>query len=101
MCFYYQQYQEAIVATRKGQPYDYSELADLPGFAPIPFQPKPQTLPPPTANVDAPPAKPPQSSVQMRPSQPQQQRPMPSNGSVPQPAAKPSNSSLFFLIFLF
>ncbi|CAF1094841.1 unnamed protein product [Didymodactylos carnosus] len=30
------QYEEAIEATKRGKPYDYNELADLPGFAPIP-----------------------------------------------------------------
>ncbi|UJR21607.1 hypothetical protein I4U23_024689 [Adineta vaga] len=32
------QYEEAIDATRKGRTYDYNELPDLPGFAPIPVQ---------------------------------------------------------------
>lgn len=46
-----------MVATRKGQPFDYNELSELPGFAPIPVH-------------TAQPAAAPQTSVQARPSQP-------------------------------
>ncbi|CAF3908062.1 unnamed protein product [Rotaria sp. Silwood2] len=69
------QYTEAIDATRKGRPYNYSELPDIPGFAPIPVQQsKPQPAAPPSS---APAAKPVPSNTQTRPSQSQQQRPVP------------------------
>ncbi|CAF3989952.1 unnamed protein product [Rotaria magnacalcarata] len=44
------QYEEAIDATRKGRPYNYTELPDLPGFAPIPVQ---QGTPQPTASASS------------------------------------------------
>ncbi|CAF0836910.1 unnamed protein product [Adineta steineri] len=68
------QYQEAIDATRKGRPYDYSELADLPGFAPIPVPQSKAQQPPPTANPTVAPVKTSQSTTQVRPTQPQPQR---------------------------
>jgi len=61
------QYEEAIAATKKNRPFDYSELPELPGFAPIPGQqakapaaPIPAVAPVPTsAPVPAPTAIPP------------------------------------------
>ncbi|CAF1013356.1 unnamed protein product [Rotaria sordida] len=70
------QYDEAIDATRKGRPYNYSELPDLPGFAPIPVQ---QSKPQPVASSSsATAAKSTSSHSQARSSQLQQQRPLPS-----------------------
>ncbi len=94
-----QQYQEAIEATRKGRPYDYSELPELAGFAPIPVQQsKPQLPPPSSATADAAaPVKVSQSTIQMRPPQSQPQRPMPTNGSLPQLATASSTSELSML----
>ncbi|CAF3410052.1 unnamed protein product [Rotaria socialis] len=60
------QYEEAIDATRKGRPYNYTELPDLPGFAPIPVQ---QGTPQPTASVSsaaATTARPASSNTQVR-----------------------------------
>jgi coiled-coil and C2 domain-containing protein 1 len=85
------QYQEAIEATRKGRPYDYSELAELPGFAPIPVQQsKPQPPPPSSTTTTPAPMKPTQSTAQARPTQSQLQQPIPRNGSFPQLATKAS-----------
>ncbi|CAF5047926.1 unnamed protein product, partial [Rotaria sp. Silwood1] len=69
------QYEEAIDATRKGRPYNYSELPDLPGFAPIPVQQsKPQPV---AASSTATAARPAPSNTQVRSSQAQQQRTVP------------------------
>ncbi|CAF0721649.1 unnamed protein product [Adineta ricciae] len=66
------QYEEAIDATRKGRPYDYAELPDLPGFAPIPVQ---QAKPQPSGSTSSnPAARPSPSNPQARPSQAQQQQ---------------------------
>lgn len=74
-------------ATRKGRPYNYNELPDLPGFAPIPVQQlKTQSSPSATAGNPA--------NTQVRPGQ--QQRP------VPAAAPPPANSiSTLHLIGIF
>ncbi|CAF0973323.1 unnamed protein product [Rotaria sp. Silwood1] len=73
------QYEEAIDATRKGRPYNYSELPDLPGFAPIPVQQsKPQPV---AASSTATAARPAPSNTQVRSSQAQQQRTVPTAAS--------------------
>lgn len=61
------QYQEAIDATKKKRPYNYSELPELPGFAPIPGQQaKAPVAPAPTAMPEArpPPPSPAPAAVQ-------------------------------------
>ncbi|CAF0805027.1 unnamed protein product [Adineta ricciae] len=82
------QYQEAIEATKKGRPYDYSELADLPGFAPIPF---PQSKPQQTASGTAATTT---VSIPARPSQPQQQRSSQLASTMSQPVEQGSTTSL-------
>jgi len=73
-------------ATRKGRPYDYSELPDLPGFAPIPVQQSKPQQPSSAPGATATQVKPSQLTTHVRPSQPQQ--PVP----IPQPASKVSTS---------
>ncbi|CAF2397763.1 unnamed protein product [Rotaria sp. Silwood2] len=93
------QYQEAIDATKRGRPYDYSELADLPGFAPIPIpQSKPPQVPPSTTgNSIAVSLKPPQSPALVQSSQTQQQQQQQRTTlpvvSIPQAEAKPSTNT--------
>lgn len=90
-----QQYKEAIDETRKGRPYDYNELAELPGFAPIPFQqPKAQPSEPAAA-----PVKTSQSTAQVRPTSIPAQRPIPTAESLPQLPNKSATSSLSILFF--
>lgn len=69
-----------MIATRKKQPFDYKELPDLPGFAPIPIE-----------QGDAQPIPPP-APVQVRPSQP---RPVAEPVAPPQqqPSAVPNTPS--------
>ena len=55
----FQQYEEAIRATQRGLPYDYNELPEMPGFAPIPVH---NAQPAAAASSHAP--------AQARPSQP-------------------------------
>ncbi|CAF4848316.1 unnamed protein product [Rotaria sp. Silwood1] len=103
------QYQEAIDATRKGRPFDYNELAELPGFAPIPIQQSkpPQVQPSTTGTIAATGAsgKPLQSPTLVRSSQapqqrttlptssiPQQQTSLPTT-SIPQVESKPSTNT--------
>ncbi|CAF3656264.1 unnamed protein product [Adineta steineri] len=87
------QYQEAIDATRKGRPYDYSELADLPGFAPIPVPQSKAQQPPPTANPTVAPVKTSQSTTQVRPTQPQPQRISQPPGPMLQPTPTTSTNT--------
>ncbi|UJR27493.1 hypothetical protein I4U23_008777 [Adineta vaga] len=79
------QYQEAIEATQKGRPYDYSELAELPGFAPIPVaQSKPQQQSAATGATAV--------SIPARSVQSQQQRPSQIASSMSQPTTKTSTT---------
>ncbi|CAF1008853.1 unnamed protein product [Rotaria sordida] len=89
------QYKEAIDATQKGRPYDYSELADLPGFAPIPIQQsKPSQVSSSTIGTSATASvKVSQSTTSVRPSQVQQQRTTVPTTSIPQVESKASTNT--------
>lgn len=75
-------------------------MADLPGFAPIPYQQSKAQPTTSTTNVTAAPVKPPQATAQVRPVQTQLQS-MPSTGSISQSGTKTSMSKLFVIACTF
>lgn len=85
-------------ANRRGLQYDYSELGELPGFAPIPLQqPKAQPAAAPSRPPPAP-VKPTEPVAPVRPTPSQPSRPPPTTDSSEQSATKPSTGQLFVLV---